>query len=248
VAGRPRRPLWKRSYSSFRHGDKARPDLGAEPQRLTLYIPARLLDLAEKVANRSGALTIQLYCEGLLARALESERTRLKIEEAEAWHGPFEGLNAIADDPEYLAEWTASFARREGEEAPPITIDATPGLPLTLETKPSMLPPAFEAILRHAGLSDDNPQGFLPSLRRGEAPTAEAVEELAAALVELDKSLDHSAAIDRRLAHALHRLSLESQVLHTDAWPDAFDTWTIDAIRNVQDAVERVLSGSPRDY
>jgi hypothetical protein len=248
VAGRPRRPLWKRAYSSFRHGDKARPDLGAEPQRLTLYIPARLLDLAEKAANRSGALTIQLYCEGLLARALESERTRLKIEEAEAWHGPFEGLNAIADDPEYLAEWTASFARRVGEENPPITIEETAGLPLTVEPKTPTHPPAFEAILRHAGLSDDNPQGFLPCLRRGEAPSVDAVEELAAALVELDKSLDQSAAIDRRLAHALHRLSLESQVLHTDAWPDAFDTWTIDAIRAVQDAVERVLSGHPRDF
>jgi hypothetical protein len=54
--------------------------------------------------------------------------------------------------------------------------------------------------------------------------------------------------LERRLAHALHRLALESQVLHTDAWPGAFDKWTVDAIRAVQAAVERILSGEAGAY
>jgi hypothetical protein len=66
---------------------------------------------------------------------------------------------------------------------------------------------------------------------------------LGTALVQLDRSLSGAMTLDRRLAHALHRLALESQVLHTDAFPGAFDAWTIEAIRAVQAAVERILSG-----
>ena len=103
-------------------------------------------------------------------------------------------------------------------------------------------------MILHAGLAGDEPLGFLPCLRRGDVPPLETVEELAAALVALDRSLSGAATIDRRLAHALHRLALESQVLYTDAWPGAFDAWTIDAIRAVQAAVERILSGKPGGY
>ncbi len=54
--------------------------------------------------------------------------------------------------------------------------------------------------------------------------------------------------LDRRMAHALHRLALESQVLLTDAWPGAFDDRVIAAIRTVQEGVERVLSGEDIRY
>ena len=50
------------------------------------------------------------------------------------------------------------------------------------------------------------------------------------------------------MAHALHRLALESQVLLTDAWPGAFDGRMIAAIRTVQEAVERILSGQDIRY
>ena len=46
----------------------------------------------------------------------------------------------------------------------------------------------------------------------------------------------------------LHRLALESQVLLTDAWPGAFDERVITAIRTVQEAVERILSGQDIRY
>jgi hypothetical protein len=250
---RPKRPLWKRPYTSFRHGDHARPDLGNEPQRLTLYLPGRLLDLAEVLSNRAGALTVQLYCEDLLARALEAERSIGHVAEAEEKHGPFEGLNEVTDDLEYLAEWNASIVRRDGESAPQpsddvITIDAMSAASLPPEPTMPALDPTAETVIRHAGLSGDEPLDFLPCLRRGDVPPLETVEELAAALVRLDRSLSGAATIDRRLAHALHRLALESQVLHTDAWPGSFDAWTVDSIRAVQAAVERILSGEPAGY
>ncbi len=50
-----------------------------------------------------------------------------------------------------------------------------------------------------------------------------------------------------RLMH-LHRLALESQVLLTDAWPGVFDERVITAIRTVQEAVERILSGQDIRY
>lgn len=253
---RPRRPLWKRPYTSFRHGDRARPDLGDEPQRLTLYLRGRVLDVAEVLSNRAGALTVQLYCEELLTRTLEAEWSIGRVAEAEERHGPFEGLNEVTDDLEYLAEWNASVGKRDGDGAhhPPeddaITIDATPAT--SLPSEPNMPPPApdptVETVIRHAGLAGDEPLGFLPCLRRGDVPPLETVEELAAALVALDRSLAGAAMMDRRLAHALHRLALESQVLHTDAWPGAFDAWTVDAIRAVQAAVERILSGESGGY
>jgi len=246
VAGRPRRRLWKRPQTSFLHGDQARPVPADETQRLTLFLNGRLFDLAEKLTIRHGGGSIQHYCEALLTQALETEQSRHQIEDAEARHGAFEGLRAIADDPEYLAEWNASQVPKDAPA--PVNIDATPPFALSPEPlkalpEPEVWPRSADVILRHAGLTDADPGGMLPCLRRGETPTVERVEELAKALVDLDHEMAGARQIDRRLAHALHRLALESQVMHTDAWPNAFDNWTIDAIRAVQSAVERILSG-----
>ncbi len=243
---RPKRPLWKRPYTSFRHGERLRPDVDDEPIRLTLYLPGRVLDLAEKLSNRAKVLTVQLYCERLLTKALEAEWSIGHVAEAEEKHGPFEGLRDVTDDPEYLAEWTASIARRDGADESAnddvIPVESSPAIALPAE--PTMPPdPSAETVIRHAGLTGENPLCFLPCLRRGDVPPLETVEELGAALVRLDRSLIGATTLDRRLAHALHRLALESQVLHTDAFPGAFDAWTIESIRAVQAAVERILSG-----
>lgn len=243
---RPKRPLWKRPYTSFRHGERLRPDVDDEPIRLTLYLPGRVLDLAEKLSNRAKVLTVQLYCERLLTRALEAEWSIGHVAEAEEKHGPFEGLRDVTDDPEYLAEWTASIGRRDGADDSAnddaVPVDSSPAIALPPE--PTMPPdPSTEIVIRHAGLAGEDSLCFLPCLRRGDVPPLETVEELGAALVQLDLSLSGATSLDRKLAHALHRLALESQVLHTDAFPGAFDAWTIDAIRAVQAAVERILSG-----
>jgi hypothetical protein len=106
---------------------------------------------------------------------------------------------------------------------------------------------ALEVLWRHVGLGGDD-RAFLPCLRRGAPVPAAKAEELVRALHQLE--LEHRGAevVDRRLAHALHRLALESQVLLTDAWPGAFDGAMIAAIRTVQEAVERILSGQDIRY
>ena len=69
-----------------------------------------------------------------------------------------------------------------------------------------------------------------------------------APLERLEHELRGNDTLDRRLAHRLHRLALESQVLLTDAWPGVFDEAVIQAIRTVQEAVERILSGQDIRY
>ena len=106
---------------------------------------------------------------------------------------------------------------------------------------------ALEVLWRHVGMGGDD-AGFLPCLRRGVPVPADKVSELVQALNRLE--LDHRGAsvLDRRMAHALHRLALESQVLLTDAWPGVFDDPMIAAIRSVQEAVERILSDQDIRY
>jgi len=110
------------------------------------------------------------------------------------------------------------------------------------------LSPAAEVVLRHALLAGDDGPSFLASLRRGESAAVAEVAELARALHDLEKESQEATTMDRRLVYALHRLAFEAQVLHTDAWPGAFDEWTVDTVRAVQEAVERILSGQDIRY
>ena len=83
-----------------------------------------------------------------------------------------------------------------------------------------------------------------PRRRRARGPVGRA----GGALNQLEIEHRGAEVLDRRMAHALHRLALESQVLLTDAWPGAFDGRMIATIRTVQEAVERILSGQDIRY
>ena len=107
---------------------------------------------------------------------------------------------------------------------------------------------AIEAVLAHVGPGDHEPQAFLPSLRRGQPPSPAGVSELMAALHQIEADQQGASMLDRRLAYALYRLALESQVLLTEAWPGVFDDRTIGAIRAVQEMVERILSAPEIRY
>jgi len=275
VAKRPRFSRWRRLPGVYRFGEKSRPQPKLEPERLTLYLPWELLDVAEAQAAQLGIPTIQEYCTLVLERALEAERIKSHVANIEAQRGALEGLNEIADDPEYLAEWSAQVQARERAEpvriepppdtmtmpaagpdaageppAPPVDAPAVaaPSMshadPVPLETR---LSPAAEVVLRHAAQGSEGPS-LLGSLRRGESVSVAEVAELARALHVLETELQGAAALNRRLVYALHRLAFESQVLHTDAFPGAFDDWTVDTLRAVQEAVDRVLSGQDIRY
>jgi len=223
----------------------------------------------------AGVETVQEYCAGLLFEVIEAKRIREQASEMEARQGLLEGLQAIAEDPEYLAEWSAlAELRGQSSTALPASVQEpvasggeTPGpsleapkpkvqeyqrkapvvlVPATLPV--DSLSVASRAVLRHAGQEADDPQAFLPCLRRGESISVTEVAELAQALQDLEVEVRDSRTLDRRIVFALHRLAYEGQILHTDAWPGAFDPWTVEALRAVQEAVERILSGQDIRY
>ena len=68
---------------------------------------------APRTWPRGRVPTVQEYCAGLLARAIEVERVKHQVAEVEERRGPLEGFNEIADDPDYLAEWREQSGARE---------------------------------------------------------------------------------------------------------------------------------------
>jgi hypothetical protein len=242
LAKRPRH-LWKRPNGSFRLG-QGKPVVGnLDEQRITLYLPAFVLDQAEDQAFRSGYRTVQQYCAMLLRDAIEDVRRRDQVAEAEAKRGALVGYHAITEDPEYLAEWNASATPRERAEIHVIGPDGPEA-----NAMPSGPSPAAQIVLRQAAVGSDDPAGFLATIRRGESVPEAVAGELLQALNALELEYRDARAIDRRVAYALHRLAFEGQVLHTDAWPGALDESTVNLLRIVQEAVDRVLSGEDIRY
>jgi hypothetical protein len=293
VAKRPRFSRWRRLPPVFRSGEHRPIGSGNELDRVIIYLPSRLLDVAEALAEKAGIPAIQDYCARLLAQAIEAEQVRQKVTAFEARRGPLEGLKQIAADPEYLAEWQARSESRPAL-APPgdaITVDlvladgddapmppeteaegitwaeddraespgeagqagaAPPGsVPIPIHPNPTVRVladrPSLDILFRHVGHGGDE-SAFPPCLRRGVPVAAARSAELLNALTELELEHRGAEALDRRMAHALHRLALESQVLLTDAWPGVFEEPMIATIRAVQEAVERILSGQDIRY
>lgn len=236
---RPRFSRFRRLPGLYRIGDDKPPDLDAEPRLLTLYLPSGHLDRAEAQSMRVGAETVQDYCADLLRRSIEAEEQRAQAEALEARQSPLESLDALTQDPDYLA----AVADRSRGVAP--RDDPAP------MTEGSAMAPASEdsreAILRHAGLApEDDAEGFLPRLRRGEPVPEESAGRLLASLADLERSHREATSLDRTLAYALHRLAFEGQVLLSDE-PSA-DPATVDRLHRVQEAVDRVLSGEDIRY
>ncbi len=251
MAKRPRN-LWRRPGNAFRIGQRGPTPASLDEQRLTLYLPAQLLDWAEDQAVKAGESTVQVYCARLLGTAIEAEHSRGTVADAEAKRGAFEGFRAITDDPEYLADWLASAGPRDGRHEIQITEPEAP-IPAPSTSGSAEMPtngpgPASQAVLRHAAMVDDDPNVFLASLRRGESVPEAVVGELLQALNALEVEYRSARSIDRRIAYALHRLAFEGQILHTDAWPGALDAETVNTLRVVQEAVDRILSGEDIRY
>lgn len=240
---------WRRLPGVYRTGDQsraARPD--DDPQRMTLYLPARLLDLAVALAREAGADSAQAYCEQLLARALEEEKSRKNLSEFEAKRGPLEGLDAIANDLDYLAEWTVSAQARPGnatlaEATAPMEQPESLALDAPAPARP------VDIVYRHAMVLDEGSNGFLATLSRGEPINLDSARELLQALIDLERELQGASALDRGLAFVLHRLAFLGQLLVTEHWPGlGTDSATIETLRVVQEAVDRVISGDDIRY
>lgn len=251
---RPRFSRWRRLPGVARVMENRIPLPTEEPQRVTLYLRGDLLDEAEAQAMRHGAETIQEYCADLLKTAIEAERERDRQNQANARLSPLEVIDEIASDPDYLANWKFSHLPIESDPEPPEQPSLSPPVPPTPATPPARpeAPPmsaAREVVLRHATLVDDDPSALLAALRRGEPIAPDAAQELLQALIDLEREYRDVTQLDRRLAYALHRLAFEGQILLTEAWPGLpVDPGTIDVMRIVQEAVDRVLSGDDIRY
>ncbi len=246
MAKRPRN-LWRRPGNSFRLGQsKPLSTSNLDEDRLTLYLPSYILDMAEDQANRLGASSVQEYCTRLLRIAIEDTRRRQEADEAEAKRRSLEGYHAIADDPEYLAEWSVSIVPRNQNHEIHVIEGSEPSQ--QADDMPAELSPAARTVLRHAAVDWDDPSGFLSTVRRGESVGDVVATELLQALNALELEYRDAKSLDRRLAYALHRLAFEGQVLHTEAWPGALDQNTVNLLRSVQEAVDRVLSGEDIRY
>jgi hypothetical protein len=244
LAKRPRN-LWRRPGSSFRLG-QSKPVVGnLDEQRITLYLPAFVLDQAEIQAARAGVPTIQQYCARLLRDAIEDARRLEQAAEDEARRGALIGFHAITEDPEYLVEWSASATPRDRGE---IQVVEALDQPQQADAMPEPPSQAAQVVLRHAAVGSDDPAGFLATIRRGESVPETAAQELLQAIHALEVEYRDARTIDRKVAYALHRLAFEGQILHTDAWPGAFDEGTVNLLRIVQEAVDRVLSGEDIRY
>ncbi len=115
MAKRPRFSRWRRLPPVFRSGEHRPIGSGNEQDRIILYLPSRILDLAEALAEKAGVAAVQDYCSRLLTRALEAEQVQQKVAQFEARRGgPLEGLKEIAEDADYLAEWQAAIRREAG--------------------------------------------------------------------------------------------------------------------------------------
>jgi hypothetical protein len=311
VAKRDPYSRWRRLPPVFRSGEHKLPGRGEEPERIILYLKGEILDQAETQAEKVGARTLQEYCAGLLAWAIEIERVKHQVEDVEAKRGTLEGLSEISDDPAYLTEWLEQSASGEsptasaqspGSAAPDATPELTVGpdaigsvsLPTSPDSEPEgeevssgqnrkehpeigepadrprvrihqapraagptirkgIVPEvldgtAISIVLTHVDPGGRDPQAFLPSLRRGQAVSRDRADELIAALERIEADHRGASMLDRRLSYALHRLSLESQVLITEAFPGVLDDQTVALVRAVQEMVERILSGEDIRY
>jgi hypothetical protein len=196
------------------------------------------------LAKRSGAESLQIFCEDLLRSAIEATQTQVQGEEFDSARIILPGFDAITSDEDYLAEWSASVQPPPEPRNP--ALDPPRPNPANDSRERSA---AEEAVLRHAGLQADDPSGLLATLRRGETINPAAARELLQALVELESEYRGAAQLDRRLSYALHRIAFEGQILLTDAFPGlAGDTTTLEILRMVQEGTGRVLSGEDIRY
>ena len=240
MAKRPRFSRWRRNPGTYRFGEQKPPDPDEELQRVTLYIPGTLFDLAETQALRFGFPSSQEYCTELVIEAIKAEKIKERVAQAESKLGPFEGLHAIADDPAYLADLSEAAKPRIKGEAPTLheadpnppgiawADDAAP-VPLrveiptetsdavgTVDRQAPALSQSARIVLRHAGQGEYDPSAFLPTLRRGEPVPAGDVAELAQALHALELEYRSTRSMDRRLAFSLHRLDGNARNHHAN--------------------------------
>ena len=236
---------WRRIQGLHRVTDQRLQTHRDEAQRLTLYLPGRLLDLAESLAIQSGNVTTQEYCESVLSRALEAEAASAEADRSRRLDGPLLVIDEVAQD----VVFAQSTQRTDGLRLPgPRT--ASTSLPKFVTPK-TVEADRFEAAV-HRLKAEVEPassslaqETMLGCLRSGTPVGAAIAATLFDVLEVVAEQLRRSDEIPTGLCHLLFRLAFEPQVLLTEAWPQlAGDPTTLRAVRTVQELVESIL-GTP---
>lgn len=224
---------WRRLPGAHRILDRRLPTHATTIQRFTVYLPGRVIEDADVLARLEGDDHAQAYCERILIEMIDAEVERVKAETAPPEPVADEDLDAMADD---------CAAARPASRGPLVLSLPDEG---PADSRRGMLPAPqaiddVATVLRHAGRGP----GVLGSLRRGETPDSTDTHELMSALQRLDAATSRASPIDRPLAHALFRLSLESRILLGEIWPHfAGDAAIVRLIHGVQELSERILAG-----
>lgn len=253
MSKRPTNPGRRKIPGVFRSHERNGPDPNEEAQRIVLYLPISSLDEAERQSIRERVETLQRYCEDLLINAIQSERDRAERHQQSERQERLIELRTIADDPEYLAEWTTSMLGQSdppSQALPPPLPPPSKQTPGPVQSSETLIErSSVEIILRHAGLLGDDPAGFLARLRRGEPIGPDLAAELLRTLIELEETLRGLPTIDRFLTYALHKLAFEGQILATEGVAGSgIDEETIQVLRRLQESVDRILSGQDIRY
>lgn len=255
VSKRPK-PSGRRQVSgTFRTHERRESDPNAEPQRLVLYLPIAALDLAEQQASLARVETVQRYCESLLLQALTTTHSQCPGSEPGERPELRSGKpRTVTDDPDYLAEWTATvladFDAPQTRTGPVPTDPSSASFSIAPEPSEMIIErSAVEVVLRHAGLRGSDPDAFLISLRRDGRLDPGVGPELIQALVQLEAESRDAIVLDRLLCFALHKLAFEGQILVTEGTRNAeMEVSVVDLLRLVQECVDRILSGQNIRY
>jgi hypothetical protein len=224
---------------------------GDGPRELALSLPGSILDLARIQAEDRG-LPLEEYCELILIEAIHARRQHVRIDGLEPTDDPAEWESEpLKIETDWAAPEEIVFESEEGSRpADPSAWLATGIQDVEVEgpaREADVDVEAVNVVMRHTMEGLDGP-GLLPTLRRGEPLSPRAVAEVLQALGDLESALAGSQRIDRRLAFALHRLAFEGQVLVGDAWSGRVDATSLSLLHQVQEAVDRVLSGEDIRY
>jgi hypothetical protein len=196
---------WRRLPAGlFRSGERKPIGGDEELQPLSIYVPGRVLDQAESLANVFRSPSIQAFCERLLPEALSMVQAQVRLASSEQTRAVLEAIDAL--DHGLLARLMPAGAIEGPVEAEEVE-EPMPEIRVTIGVDPPESPSRYEARVTWAQAQAD--QSLLDELvAEGQAGRVEAgdVDRLLTLMGRLEEAWQDSLTIDRQAALALARI------------------------------------------
>jgi hypothetical protein len=199
---------WRRlPIGLFRSGERKPIGGDEELQPLSIYVPGRVLDQAEALANAFRSPSIQAFCERLLPEALNMVQAQVRLASSEQTRAVLEAIDAL--DHGLLARLMPAGAIEESRgpfEAEEVE-EPLPEIRVTIGGAEDLSPSPFEARVTRVEARAD--RSLLEELvAEGRAGRVEAgdVDRLLLLIGRLEEAWQESLTIDRQAALALGRM------------------------------------------